>query len=153
MISFLAAQYGTVSDVELVWTIIATVGAGFSIYNLRDALKDRAALKRLHNRNGRWLLANFAIRAEAARLAIQLIFLTIGILAMLIVDAPDQLHQPPLIVALGIVFRWGLIVSALLLTLKSYWGYSLRRTLLSPQVMADPNSESIEQVIQDSPPE
>jgi hypothetical protein len=91
MISFLAAQYGTVSDVELVWTIIATVGAGFSIYNLRDALKDRAALKRLHNRNGRWLLANFAIRAEAARLAIQLIFLTIGILAMLIVDAPDPI--------------------------------------------------------------
>ena len=93
MISFLAATYGTVSDIEILWTAIAVVGAFFSQYNLRESIKDRAALKAIDQPNGRLMVANTAVKSEGSRLVMQLIFMAIGVMAMFIAGAPDQLQQ------------------------------------------------------------
>ena len=140
--SFLAAQYGTVSDIELVWTIIALVGIIFSGFNVYNAILDRKALAKLPVRNGRWLLASFALRAELARMAILLIFFSIGIGAMLLQDPPSQLTLPTVQVVVGTIFRWGLVISALLITLKSYWAYELRNTLMSADDIRNDQSDT-----------
>lgn len=127
--TLIAAHYGPVEDIEVVWTLIAFIGAIFSVYNVREARKDLHALSTIDKNNGRGKLGRFAIKTEVARLAIQLIFLLIGVLAMSVQSRGTPAGTPWNIVLLGIIFRWGLIIASLLVTLKSYWGYKIRKDL------------------------
>lgn len=129
MLSILAAAYGSVSDIELIWTLIAVIGAFFSIYNLKEAFKDFKTLGFIDRKNGRGLIARATLKSEFARLIIQLIFITIGIFAMFITEVPLPPGTPFKIVAIGFVFRWGIIISSLLITFKSYWAYQVRTEL------------------------
>lgn len=130
MLSILAAHFGTVSDIEFAWTLIATIGAGFSLYNLKEAFKDYRVLSFINKKNGRGAIARLTLKSESARLTIQLIFFTIGFLAMLVPEGPSTIPGAPLqVVLLGLVFRWGIIVSSILITLKSYWAYQVRKEL------------------------
>lgn len=124
----LSATYGTVSDIELVWTIIALVGLGFGAFNLNDALGDLDALNQLGIQNGRRIVAKFAIRQEIMRMTMQTIFAAIGILAMLLPEPPSA----PLTTVqafIGFCIRWGLIVSSAIVLTKSVDGYVTRHRL------------------------
>lgn len=124
----LAVSYGTVSDIEILWTLIALGGMGFGVYNIRDAWLDRKAIISKGTRNGRRRIATFAVRGEAARTYMQTIFALIGVLAMLLPEAPTP-GLPIKLVIFGAVFRWGLITVALVCLLKSIDSWYLRRKL------------------------
>jgi hypothetical protein len=83
----IGASYGTVSDIELVWTIISLVGFCLSSFNVRATVRDcrwlRASRVSRSDLNGRWLIAWAQFKLEASRGFCQLVFFTIGILAML----------------------------------------------------------------------
>lgn len=124
----LALSYGTVSDIEITWTLIATLGLGFSLFNLIDAWRDRTAVIAARLTNGRRIIANFAVRAEAARTAIQAIFVLIGAMAMFIPDPPPgALHGFAEIDS--IVTQSGLVLVALLIMVKSIDAYLVRHQL------------------------
>lgn len=132
MIHLLAAQYGTVSDIEILFFLIAFFGACFSLFNLRESWRDLCYLKERKIGNGRRLIAFSSFRAEIARLIIQAIYMTIAVLAMTFPDPPSNLSNVPFKVTLyRFVFTWGFIIAASLLSLKSFWNWSLRKTLLS----------------------
>lgn len=127
----IAAAYGSVSDMEIVWTLIAIAGAAFSVYNVRDSLADLSALgKRI---NGRRKVALVALKTEMARLAIQTIFIAIGIAAMTVPEQPDQLDQPANVAITGMLIRWGLVISGALIAWKSWMVFRLRRQLLDDE--------------------
>jgi hypothetical protein len=128
--SFLAAQYGSISDIEIVWTLIAIFGGAFSIHNLKESITDRKVLKTAGIENGRMLLANVQVKAESCRLIIQTIFLGIGLSAMTFKDSPDQVDLPLRLVLFSFFIQWGLIVAALLIAYKSYLGWRVRQDFL-----------------------
>lgn len=137
----IAAQYGDVSDIEVVWTLIALAGFLLSIYNVRHAQRDRVWLRNLHaDPNGRGKIATTQLCLELSRGVVQLIFVTIGVLAMLVPDA-RQTDLPLVYVLLGAFFRWGLIVSASLITWQSYLNYRLRVTLAEIYSRPQPSEE------------
>lgn len=124
----LAATYGTVSDIEILWTVVGATGVLFSAFNLRDAWIDRKAVIAAGVRNGRRLIASFSVRSEAARLAIQSIFVTVGILAVFTPEPPNgSLHGIQL--ATSIVARFGLVLSEILVLFKSIDAYIVRHLL------------------------
>lgn len=139
----LGYQIGTVSELEVVWVMVAAVGFIFSIVNFRESIGDIRALylppgikrqwsmldlfvanygkgppRRTPLTNGRYPIAWSSARVESARLLIQLIFLSIGVAAMTVPDIEfDALSLHYQIVSL--MFRWGLMTSSLLVTLQS----------------------------------
>jgi hypothetical protein len=127
--SFVAAGYGTVADIEIAWTLIAVFGAALSVTNVRDALADLRATGHLRALNGRRTIAVTGLKVEIARLSIQLIFTLIGLLAMLVDDPPPVTMLPWELAVLGIVFRWGLILSAVLVLYQSIENRRLRQIL------------------------
>lgn len=124
----IGAQYGAIADIEVVWTAIAAVGLIFSIYNWRDAEADYKALGVLAN--GRRAIAVLSIKMEITRTIIQGLFLAIGISAMFVPDAPDQLHRPTNVLILSVLFRWGLVISAILIMYQSIANYHVRKKLI-----------------------
>lgn len=127
VIRLLAAQYGTVSDIEIVWTLIAACGLVFAIFNLNEAFKDWRELgPRL---NGLRQIASLSLKLEATRVVIQSIFVAIGLMAMTLKDPPDQLDLPWRVVAVTAMFRWGLVTSALLVMYQSFANFQARRVM------------------------
>ena len=122
----IAANYGPVADIEILWTLIALVGAGFSYYNVRDALEDWRTARDLPG-NGRKWIAAVSLRLESARMAIQLIFALIGFLAMLLAETEPSLQQPWHVTAIGVTIRWGLIVCSVLIFMQSVENRRLRQ--------------------------
>lgn len=129
--ALIGAQYGNVSDIEVVWTIIAAIGLAFSIYNLRDAWRDYQALGVLAN--GRRAIAILSLKMEGTRIFIQTLFVAIGIAAMTVQDPPDQLQRPWNVIVLSTLFRWGLVVAGILIMYQSYANYQVRKKLLEHQ--------------------
>lgn len=124
----LGYHYGTVEDIELVWSFIALIGLVFSVFNLRDSLGDLRFLKRAGVKNGRLSVAKSNLYTELSRTIIQSIFLTIGIMALFL-PAPPASSLPPLQLAIQVAFRWGLVISASLLALNTYLSHNLRKHL------------------------
>lgn len=131
------ASYGTVQDIEILWTIVALIGAIFSIHNLREALKDYRALTLTAKTNGRGTIARFNLKSESVRLIIQTIFFTIGILAMLIPGGDYPPGTETLLIVVGAIVRWGIILSSVLISLKSFWAWQIRRELTSRKEVHD----------------
>lgn len=126
----LGAGYGTISDIEVMWVLLAAIGFIFSALSAYQALGDRNFLRNLGVRNGRWLIANLALFNEAGRSFIQAVFLTIGLLAMLLPEPPNQGNPTTVQEYLSIIVRWGLISSSVVLTTKSVYTWHTRRRLL-----------------------
>lgn len=141
MIQLLAGTYyhGFVSDIEILWVLIALFGAGFSIHNLRESFMDITALRLSGIRNGRWKIARAALKSESARLFIQLIYIMVGIGAMTFQEPPVQYHQPLHIQIFTFLFQWGFILSSAMLTAISYWNFALRRDLLESGIRIEPH--------------
>lgn len=128
----IAANYGSIADIEIVWTLVAVAGAGFSLFNVNDAIKD-VRYARDTPGNGSRIVAWASLRVESARLVIQLIYALIGVFAMLLPEIPDQLDQPWDQVAIGAAIRWGLLLSGALIFYQSVENRRMRVLLLHPQ--------------------
>lgn len=139
--TYLAASYfgGYVSDIEIMWVLIALFGAVFSAHNLNESRKDLAILKERGITNGRQKIAKTGFRAEVARLTVQVIFITVGIIAMTFQDPPAVVHEPLKLMLFRFIFQWGFIVGSAMLSLSSYWNWSLRRDLLEHGVRIEPH--------------
>lgn len=129
VINLFLAHYGSVGDIEILFTVLASVGAAFSIFSTVEAIRDYGAITSAGISNGRRLLAWTSVHSETARLIIQLIFLTLGVLAMFLPEVPPQIHLPTLQFVFGEVFRWGLITASGLLMYKSILSHVVRQHL------------------------
>lgn len=127
------AAYGPVSDIEVVWTVVAFAGLVYSLLNVRDASLDLRVVDELGYTNGRRTLARYQLEAEVLRSIVQSIFLAIGLAAMALPEVPDRLDLPTAQIVIGALVTYGLILSSVLLTVKSYLGYKVRRVLLQGQ--------------------
>lgn len=128
-----AANYGTVADIEILVTLLAVVGAALSILNVRDAVGDLKAMHGKGPQNGRWAIARTSVHVEVARLVIQAIFAFIGVLAMLLPDA-DLGRLSWQAATTVIVTRWGIVICVALVAYQSLENRRMRqRTFRSPE--------------------
>ncbi len=124
------AAYGSVSDIEVAWVIIAVIGAVFAAFNLDAAHSDKLRLEQLGVANGRSKLAKANLFAEVTRLIKQCIFALIGVLAFFVPEAPDTLDLPLAQAAIRFAITWGLVLASVLTTYQSYLAYKVRRDIL-----------------------
>lgn len=116
-----SAQWGTVSLVEIIWTLTGLFGAYFTWSNLNDSKKYVKAVSAM---NGERLVLARELRIiafghyrnELLRLAMFAIIITIGIAAML--TPPAVAHQPVTPVAIAITM--GLLGITALLVIASF---------------------------------
>jgi len=124
----LAASYGSVEDIEVLWTLLALIGLIFSIYNTREALRDRTALIESRTNGDRLRIANSIIISEITRVIKQIIFLVIGVIALTLTAAPTtQMNIKQILI--GVAIRWGLIIASGLTTYQAFIAFRLRRVL------------------------
>jgi hypothetical protein len=126
----LFAQYGTVSDIEILWLVVASIGALFAGWNALDAHKDCKALDLANIHNGRRLVARATRAQDALRFCVHLIFVSIGIMACILSDPPDRLEQPWQNVVIQVLVTWGLITAAVILMIGTAIGRYSRYELL-----------------------
>lgn len=134
MLRLLLDSYGSVSDIEVIFTVLAFIGLCFSLYNARESWSDYRALKRAGRSargktyDGRYVVAWNSLRAEIARSLIQFIYVVLGFYAFFLPEVSNA-NMPLKFVIYGIIARYGFIAATALLTLKSYWGYEVRRAV------------------------
>lgn len=124
----IAATYGPVEDIEILWTLVAFVGVIYSLINVREARADWEFVKERKIANGRRVLARVHLISETLRLASLSIFLTIGVLAATIESPPPE-HHPSRIIVTQFLVRWGLIAASIMLVVKSYLAKRVRDEL------------------------
>lgn len=126
----IGASYGTVGDIEIMWCFIALVGLGFSLYNVREAKRDYDALRITRTAtNGKWVIASTTLWVEVIRVAIQLVFLSIGAVAMWL-PQPHTDVQPLSFTVAGAIIQWGIIATSLLVTAQAVLTTRMREQLL-----------------------
>lgn len=125
----LGATYGTVEDIEVLWTVIALAGLVYSVINFGEAHKDLQVIKARSIHNGRRIIARAALWSEGFRAIIQAIFFLTGVTVLFLPSPPTSYHQPTAQVVAGILIRWGFIVSSVLLTAKAYLARRVRQLL------------------------
>lgn len=81
----------TVTPLELLWSLAALVGLGFTLWMLRDARGDRRYLRAARLNGSRMIVANGAIRWETIRATTMALFLAVGVGAMTRVNPPQVL--------------------------------------------------------------
>lgn len=74
---------------EILWTVFAVIGVGFSLYNLFDVLTDMKVLSRSNMNGLRMLVARGNIRGEAVRLFILVFFCIMGFVFVTTPNAPE----------------------------------------------------------------
>lgn len=128
--NILGEAYGTISDIEIFWVLMTSVALAFSLYNTWEAIQDyRFFRKQVQSPtvNGRQDQATGTIVAEVSRTVILLIFLSIGIGAMIIPEPPHNLELPLDQRIVSALIRWGLILSAILILLQTLNNARIRR--------------------------
>ena len=65
------------------WTLLAVVGAAFSIWGLRKAREDRAWLRANRLNGARTVVTGATVRRESVRILMHVLFFTSGILVLL----------------------------------------------------------------------
>ncbi len=99
----------TASYVELMWTLLALIGAAVSLGALRDVFKTHAtdALEKL--------IVGGDQRNESVRLGVQLVFATVGVLSTTLPNPPAWDAGPRLAIGIVLIVGEGLIVANSLL--------------------------------------
>ena len=107
------------SWIEVVWTLVAVIGAYFSANNIRDGINDLSALKKIDHDDymlevkSHRIVARGNIRRDALREFIQLIFLLLGLIAL-------SLENPSRGISLvSIIFQASLIAVSVALTISA----------------------------------
>lgn len=125
----IAAAYGPVSDVEIIWVVVAFVGLIYSLLNVQDSLGDRKFLDDNRITNGRRALAKYQLMAEILRAGMQLIFFAIGVAAMTLPEIHNSADLPTHELVIRVLLTYGLVASSIMLTIKSYLGFRVRNIL------------------------
>jgi hypothetical protein len=117
---------GTVQALEVVFGSAALVGLAFSFMNIRDARLDLRTLREAGVQNGRRWVARSMLFLESVRAAIQLIHISIALIAMSMEPGP-RVELPPKIALYTGLIQWGLIVSAALVSVLSIAAWAWRK--------------------------
>lgn len=107
------------SVIEALWVMVSLTGLIFTAINTKHAWRDYNHIKRSNIFNGRRTVGRTAAWTELMRTIVQVIFVSIGIGAGTIPDAPI----PNAFLNIQIVqatIRWGLISASIFITLQSY---------------------------------
>lgn len=122
---------GDASWIEMLWTAIALCGAAFSGFNFWNARGDLQVALRLDDPNGRRTLALGTMVAETLRVFVQMVFVTIGIVAMTIPE-PPQPHRLPVNLQVEMyLVEYGLVTATSLLALQAFVLYRTRTRVLA----------------------
>lgn len=124
----IAAGYGNVSDIEVMFVVISLIGLAFSLYNAIRAWGDIAWLRENKVKNGRWYLAKMWFVSEAGRAYLQFFFALIGIRAFFYPDPPPRLSTHEAV--MDVVLRWGLLVGTAIVTGKTIYIWYIRDRLI-----------------------
>lgn len=130
----LGAAYGTAEDIEVLWTIVAGIGFLYSFLNTKDAYGDLKLLQERGISNGRKAVAQTAYWSEMGRAFIQAVFFLIGVAAMFLPAPPPKADLPLAQFLVGILIRWGLITSSIILTVKAYLAMRVRKMLTEEDI-------------------
>lgn len=117
----------TVGWLTGVWTLIGLVGALFAALNTVGAIHDLMVAERYVNNRPYRLFAVAVAFTEAARLVVQLIFVAIGVLAMLLPPGGPPASAPEIVQLYILVFKWGLVLAAFLTASQTVVIYLARR--------------------------
>jgi hypothetical protein len=135
LVGLLAATYGTVSDIEIIFLCITTFGIIFSLANVKNMWNDKQALLSVpedERDDLYWAkveLANTAFTAELLRFFMQALLFTLAAFSATIAEPPSQIHLPLKLVLFGTIFRWGLTFVAGALAFTSYLTKKTRRVV------------------------
>lgn len=106
---FSIPEWGTVTLLEVMWTLIASFGAGLSYAGLKDAILDRKdvandilALGHAAGDSVLQVIANGQVRQERMMLLMQIIFFAVGCAAMILPG-----HVTPTRVILSLLLTGG----------------------------------------------
>lgn len=127
----IAAGYGTVSDFEIFFLVVSSVGVVFASLNVFSLWGDYRFLYsqgRNNNKDGAWLLTKAGLFSEMGRLFVQATFVYIAILIMTIPDPPPAggwRNQTTSGIA-----RWAFLISALWICSKTAYTWYIRKRLI-----------------------
>lgn len=118
---------GNWSWLEVVWTLVAVLGAYFSYRNIKDGLGDIKSLRLAPYKNGRWkivhLVARRSITLDTLRIVPQIMFIMIGLLAGI---TPQNAHPTPT----GMLAGYAFIAVSLLYAFASALDHNTRKILI-----------------------
>lgn len=120
---------GTASWQEILWTATAAIGCLFSLLNFANARADLLVARHLRDLNGRRSLALGTMVTETVRVVVQLIFILIGVDAMLLPNRRAD-HLPPNARLEGYFIEYGLLAAATLLAVQALILYRTRVNVL-----------------------
>lgn len=117
---------GNWSWLEVIWTLVAGLGAYFSLRNIKAGLEDIESLRIAPYKNGRWLLVNTlakrSVLIDSLRLIPQAMFVFLGVVA----GFNPQHPTTPTGIFAGFIF----ITCSLMFTLASFVDFNTRKKLL-----------------------
>lgn len=93
----------TIQLTEALWTAAALPGVWLWAQNLRNARASRVAVRVLGLRNGRAVFAAYAVKSTAMWLAIEVLFVGLGVLAMVTPANPGATNPRTLVVTGGLI--------------------------------------------------
>lgn len=102
---------GPASIVEVIFTLAAAIGMGFSLFSFLEARADARALDKAKIKNGRRKLATLASRDEGTRFLMQGLFVIVG-LAAAIRPGATEIDIPSLVTQVLLVGSAGLLAWA-----------------------------------------
>jgi hypothetical protein len=122
------AGYGPISDIEILWTAIASFGFGFAVMSGLAAIQDFKFLQRAEIFNGRRSIAKLGIFNELGRAYIQAVFVMVGIYAATNPEPPPDLLDTNDKILQAFV-RWGFVTAAAMTAAKSFATWQVLRKL------------------------
>lgn len=125
---------GGFSLIEIIWTLVAFVGAAVGLFNVGEAVRDLRALGVLSN--GRRIIAKATIRREGIRLLVFVLYISVGVSAGLTPARPDA--EPS---AVGII----LVFTSVVLTLNGLLDLHDRRVVMRAGLLLLPLPETQDQ--------
>lgn len=120
----------TIQNIEILWTTIAVVGMLLAVYNFRSASRAIKHLRGLTTNHPEIMKsAKFSRTEELARLLIQTIETSIGVIAMTL-PGSDPSQLPIKLQIATYMIQWGFIGTASLTLFQSFNSFLLRRFFL-----------------------
>lgn len=104
----------TIDPYEVAWTLAAVPGLWFWIGNRLEAGLDQKAAASIVPRNGRFLWARFSVFLTNTFIGVELLFITLGVVAMFRPPPPDGFDYSRVVSVVG------LIMASVVITMLAY---------------------------------
>src|SRR5688572_10402243 len=83
IVAFLTTPvFATANLVEIVWTVAAVIGAGTALFEAYDSVIDKRVTDAYGINGRRFIIANSNLRNAICRVAMLLLFVAVGVLAL-----------------------------------------------------------------------